>query len=541
MAGIATIRGTAIVPGVSRNRRLYTREVLADAVARAQERIASGPPLTMLTHHGAEDDSSRIVGRLTALEQRDDGSLAFTAELADTQHGRDLAALVTGDSPFLEGVSIRGWWDGEVRTVQHNGQRVETADRLTLDGLDFTKTPGVPGARVEGSGELARESADGRVLVYESVTEASAKPVRKPYGDVAYADPGYRDGVKRYPIDTKAHAKSAWSYINQADNAKQYTAAQLKRIKGRIRAALRRFGVTVSQETAATRFGEIAEYYGDTSNGQGGFCIDAYNGPACLTLRVAGIDPAELRVIAAAAMDAAVSALAALDPDLDADIDVPGAPNADTDGSMEAGNRPDDDQMETAPPAGQTLTEAQAAALRAAGLPPGTVVTPAVLADALATTTPTAPAGETTETQEVPAVSEQPTTAAVAEAATTQAPAANITLTQEQFGALLAHLGSPAGAAPATETAPAPAPVAESQEQMIARLITTGIATAVESLKGDLRTEMQEAGPRRVGLAIKTTTTESDMPADRAFHELPQDRRDELERDGLLRAFGFVK
>jgi hypothetical protein len=549
MAGIATIRGTAIVPGVSRNRRLYTREVLAAAVARAQERIRSGPPLTMLTHHGAEDDSSRIVGRLTALEQRDDGSLAFTAELADTQHGRDLAALVTGDSPFLEGVSIRGWWDGEVRTVQHNGQRVETADSLTLDGLDFTKTPGVPGARVEGSGELARESADGRVLVYESVTEASAKPLRKPYGDVAYADPGYRDGVKRYPIDTAKHAKAAWSYINQADNARLYTAAQLKRIKGRIRAALRRFGVTVSQETD-TRFGEIAEYYGDTSNGQGGFCIDAYNGPTCLTLRVAGIDPAELRVIAAAAMDAAVSALAALDPDMDADIDVPGAPHADTDGDMEAASgRPDDDQMETHRPvyvaAGSPATQEHWDLVRRAGIPtpPGTVLTAAMVnqaIDALAQTAPAAPVGETITPQEVPAVSEQPTNAAVAEAATTQAPAATITLTQEQFGALLDRIGTApaAPAAPATETA---APVAETQEQMVARLVTAGVATAVESLKADLRTEMQQAGPQRRGLAIQTKTSESDMPTDKPFHELPVDQRDQLEKDALLRAFGFAK
>lgn len=71
----------------------------------------------------------------------------------------------------------------------------------------------------------------------------------KPYGDVKYADPGYqKDGKKRYPLDTEAHCRAAWSYINQADNAAQYTAEQLSNIKGRIKAALKRFGVQVSDD-----------------------------------------------------------------------------------------------------------------------------------------------------------------------------------------------------------------------------------------------------------------------------------------------------
>ena len=49
-------------------------------------------------------------------------------------------------------------------------------------------------------------------------------------------------------IRSKAKAKAAWSYINQPGNAKQYSAAQLKRIKGRIRAALIKFGVKVAAE-----------------------------------------------------------------------------------------------------------------------------------------------------------------------------------------------------------------------------------------------------------------------------------------------------
>jgi len=59
----------------------------------------------------------------------------------------------------------------------------------------------------------------------------------KPYGDVEYADPGYRDGQKRYPIDTEEHIRAAWSYIHHEKNAGEYTAEQLASIKRRIVAA----------------------------------------------------------------------------------------------------------------------------------------------------------------------------------------------------------------------------------------------------------------------------------------------------------------
>jgi phage head maturation protease len=76
---------------------------------------------------------------------------------------------------------------------------------------------------------------------------------KKPYGDVEYADPGYqKDGKKRYPL-TADKVMAAWSYINQADNASQYTAEQLKAIKGRIKAAMKKFGHDVSSDQSGGR------------------------------------------------------------------------------------------------------------------------------------------------------------------------------------------------------------------------------------------------------------------------------------------------
>src|SRR6266568_7800552 len=69
----------------------------------------------------------------------------------------------------------------------------------------------------------------------------------QPYGSVSYADPGFqKDKVKRYPIDTAAHVKAAWSYINMPKNASQYSSENLAAIKGRIRAAAKKFGIEIS-------------------------------------------------------------------------------------------------------------------------------------------------------------------------------------------------------------------------------------------------------------------------------------------------------
>jgi len=76
---------------------------------------------------------------------------------------------------------------------------------------------------------------------------------KKPYGSVSYADPGYHDGVARYPINTKAHVKAAWSYINMPKNAAKYTSEQLKLIKGRIRAAAKRLGIQISDDGGRNR------------------------------------------------------------------------------------------------------------------------------------------------------------------------------------------------------------------------------------------------------------------------------------------------
>lgn len=110
-------------------------------------------------------------------------------------------------------------------------------DTMTFDHFDSdvpVREDGLPEGYSDEDGDEGRASAD---------------PF-KPYGDVDYADPGLQaDKKKRYPVDTKAHTQSAWSYINKAANAAKYTAANLKKVKAAIKAAAKKFGITISDDS----------------------------------------------------------------------------------------------------------------------------------------------------------------------------------------------------------------------------------------------------------------------------------------------------
>jgi phage I-like protein len=97
---------------------------------------------------------------------------------------------------------------------------------------------------------------------------ADSTDSKKPYGDVEYADPGYQsDKKKRYPIDTEAHARAAWSYINQADNASKYSSDDLAKVKAKIRAACKKFGIEVADDSSTKAHEEI-KTLGDLEDSQ---------------------------------------------------------------------------------------------------------------------------------------------------------------------------------------------------------------------------------------------------------------------------------
>ncbi|MCZ1013951.1 hypothetical protein [Streptomyces noursei] len=494
---IATISGTMLTPGVSRNKRLYSSELIARAAKRMQERISDpdGLPIVMRTHHDAGDDSRKIVGRLTQVKLSEDGAASYSADLYDTAPGRDIAALITGKSPALKSVSIHGYWLGPVKRVAHEGESVTTADDLEIDALDFTATPGVLGANVAAASYLpdapaAAESTAGRTPISESV-EVTVEAITEEAPVAEYSAKQKRAMVKSgqamknssgepsYPIKSKSDLRKAIRAVGRggADHNK-IRAHVIKRatVLGLSNMIPDNWKADGSMKENTTRYSDVREYYPDGPGGAAGICIDAYNGPTSITIRNCTIDPAELRAVAAAAMDAVVNALQQIDPDTDSDVDADDAPDADT-GS--AGGESATTQAPTVETAStQPITEA---------------LTQTALADSV---------GETTTPTEVPAVSE-PTTPAAETAST---PARSLTdadisalgalfgnALNESLAPVLAAVGEKAPKPSKNEASETAAPAPEAKPKIGKKALKEAMRAEMTELKESLRAELLPA------------------------------------------------
>lgn len=166
------IRGTALAPGVSANQRYYSPQAIRAAVEQAQPRVRSGQ-LLMRAHHDAADTLG-VVGRVTSLRVAEDGSAQFEGELADTTTARDVRALIRGQKPFIDAVSIAGEWTGQIRRTKVGGQNCETADGVLLHSVDFTARPGIDTARIK-----VAESISGKRLFFESAGPVVPVPAER--------------------------------------------------------------------------------------------------------------------------------------------------------------------------------------------------------------------------------------------------------------------------------------------------------------------------------------------------------------------------
>jgi hypothetical protein len=80
------------------------------------------------------------------------------------------------------------------------------------------------------------------IQAIEKREDVSPSEGKSKYGDVKYAD----EKNKKYPIDSEAHVRAAWSYINMPKNAAKYSSEDVKTIKGRIKAAGKKYGIDFS-------------------------------------------------------------------------------------------------------------------------------------------------------------------------------------------------------------------------------------------------------------------------------------------------------
>jgi len=143
-------------------------------------------------------------------------------------------------------VKIRWGTDGSfARCVSLLGEHVKNPQGLCAEYHKAATGEWPAEKGVESSGETT--AALGYAGSETEVADVTIAATKEPYGDVEYADTGLQpDGVKRYPLNTEAHVRAAWSYINQPDNAAKYTAVQLRRIKARIRRAMLDIGAQVA-------------------------------------------------------------------------------------------------------------------------------------------------------------------------------------------------------------------------------------------------------------------------------------------------------
>lgn len=174
------------------------------------------------------------------------------------------------------GYGVKGG-DADVRILQQSINRLlglSGPNALAVDGRYGPHTTAAvkrlqKSLGLDQSGQvdegLIKQVAAMKALPTKTPAKPKGAPVHrsmtKPYGDVSYADPGYQDDKKpRYPIDTVEHAKAAWAYVNQGDNADAYDPRSLAKVKTRIQAALKKFGVDVqdgSRSRLAERLAEL--------------------------------------------------------------------------------------------------------------------------------------------------------------------------------------------------------------------------------------------------------------------------------------------
>ena len=74
--------------------------------------------------------------------------------------------------------------------------------------------------------------------------DVDAQAGEEKYGDGEFADPTNH----KYPIDTPAHVRAAWSYIHHAGNAAKYETDEVESIKERIQRAAKKLDVELHEQ-----------------------------------------------------------------------------------------------------------------------------------------------------------------------------------------------------------------------------------------------------------------------------------------------------
>lgn len=202
--------------------------------------------IVLLDNHNTAHPIARMSAGTLRVEKRADGAY-WDADPVDTSYSRDAQANIDagnyGGCSFGFEVIKDAWTRGQDGVDERELLEVRVHEISTVTFPAYTDTA----VSMRSAVDVARETAPDEF-------RASAAP--KPYGQVKYADP---DNGK-YPIDTKAHVKAAWSYINVAKNAAKYASGKLAKVKAAIKAAAAKFGININEENSAAEWAEIRDF-----------------------------------------------------------------------------------------------------------------------------------------------------------------------------------------------------------------------------------------------------------------------------------------
>jgi hypothetical protein len=160
-------------------------------------------------------------GKLTDISFLDEvKAIDVVAKIVDEgERQKCIEGVYTGFS--IGGKYAKRWQDGDLWRYTAQPSEVSLVDNPCLKSARFTLV------KADGTEE---ERDFEKVAAREDVNPKSGE---KKYGDVKFADAKN----KKYPIDTEAHIRAAWNYINKEKNAAKYSAEDAKSIKSAIVAA----------------------------------------------------------------------------------------------------------------------------------------------------------------------------------------------------------------------------------------------------------------------------------------------------------------
>jgi HK97 family phage major capsid protein len=219
----------------------HTPDSIVDA------RLKSGAVPFLLDH-----DKARIAGKILDYAVSDDKGIA-TAKISRSPTGQEF--MQDAQDGIRTEISV-GYYPKELKlTGVRGGIKEFTVSRWEPYEISSVGVPADYSVGIgRGDEELTREAVfieedqmDEELTQAEETRAEQEQDHKSKYGNVPYADSKHH----KYPIDTKAHVKAAWSYINMPKNAKFYSSGELATIKGKIKAAAKKFGIEISSEKAA--------------------------------------------------------------------------------------------------------------------------------------------------------------------------------------------------------------------------------------------------------------------------------------------------